>query len=148
MSFDAQSFLDSAVAGSNDTKITPVPVGEYTGIVKSVAARQWSSKDGTKSGVTLDVTWTIEDEAVRQELNRKEISCRQGIMLDLTSAGGLDMSKGMNVQLGRLREATGLNVPGQPFSFTMLVGQAAKVKVSHRVDGEDTYSEIKQVGAL
>lgn len=149
MSFDAQSFLDASVSGSNDTKLIPVPEGEYVGVIDKVAARTWTSKDGSSSGVTLDVTWIIEDEAVKQELGRTTVTCRQGIMLDINAAGdGLDMGKGKNVGLGRLREALGLNKPGQPFSFNMLPGQAGKVVVSHRIDGEDTYSEIKKVGSL
>lgn len=148
MSFDAQSFLDASITGQNDTKIIPIPQGEFTGIVDKVAARQWTSKDGTMSGVTLDITWLIEDEAVKAELGRASVTCRQGIMLDLTPGGGLDMAKGKNVGLGRLREALHLNQPGQAFSFGQLPGQAAKVKVSHRIDGEETYSEIKQVVSL
>ena len=149
MSFDAQSFLDASTTGSNDTKITPVPQGIFTGIIDKVNARQWTSKDGSMSGVTLDVTWIIDDEAVKQELDRTTVTCRQGIMLDLTPDGsGLDMGKGKNVGLGRLREAVGLNKPGQAFSFNQLPGQAAKVEVSHRIDGEDTYSEIKKVAPL
>jgi hypothetical protein len=148
MSFDPQSFLDSSINSANDTKVIPVPAGEFTGIVDKVAARQWTSKDGTMSGVTLDVTWLIDDEAVKQELGRPTVTCRQGIMLDMTPGGGLDMGKGKNVGLGRLREALNLNKPGQPFSFSMLPGQAGKVTVSHRVDGEDTYAEIKKVAPL
>lgn len=146
--FDAQSFLDASISGANDTKITPVPVGEYTGIVDKVAARQWTSRDGASSGVTLDVTWLIDDESVKQELGRTNVTCRQGIMLDLTPGGGLDLGKGKNVGLGRLRESVGLNDASKPFSFGMLPGQAAKVTVSHRIDGEDTYSEIKKTAPL
>lgn len=149
MSFDATAFLDASVTGQNDTKITPCPIGDYTGIIDKVAARTWTSKDGTTSGVTLDVTWLIEDEAVKKELDRTTVTVRQGIMLDINAEGtGLDMGKGKNVGLGRLHEAVGLNKPGSPFSFTMLPGQAAKVNVSHRVDGEDVYSEIKKVAPL
>jgi hypothetical protein len=148
MTFDAQSFLDSSVTGANDTKVTPVPVGEFTGIIDKVAARPWTSRDGTSSGVSLDVTWLIDDEAVKQELDRPTVTCRQGIMLDLTPAGGLDLGKGKNVGLGRLREAVRLNDSSKPFSFTQLPGQVARVTVSHRIDGEDTYSEIKKVAPL
>lgn len=148
MSFDPQSFLDAAISGSNDTKITPVPAGEYVGVIEKVAARQWQSKDGTKSGVSLDVTWLIEDEGVKAELKRDTVTSRQGVMLDLTASGGIDTAKGTNIGLGRLREAVGLNDPSKPFSFGQLPGQAARVTVSHRIDGEDTYSEIKKVAPL
>jgi hypothetical protein len=139
MSFDASSFLDASVTGQNDTKITPCPIGDYTGIIDKVNARQWTARDGTSSGVTLDVTWLIEDEGVKKELGRDTVTVRQGIMLDINAEGtGLDMGKGKNVGLGRLREALNMNKPGQ----------AGLVSVSHRIDGEDVYSEIKKVGSL
>lgn len=148
MSFDPQSFLDASVSGTNDTKVIPVPVGEYMGIVEKVTPRQWQSKDGSTTGISLDVIWLIEDESVKEYLGRPSVSCKQGIMLDLTPQGGLDMSKGKNVGLGRLREAVGKNNSGEAFSFAMLPGSAAKVGVTHRVVGEDIYAEVKQVAKL
>lgn len=148
MSFDAQSFLDSSVSGSNDTKVIPVPVGEYMGIISKVAPRQWQSKDGTQSGVALDIFWLVEDANVKQYLGREEVTCKQGLMLDLTDAGALDMSKGKNVGLGRLREAVGKNDPSEQFSFAMLPGLSAKISVSHRVNGDDTFAEVKGVAKL
>lgn len=145
MSFDADSFLAAAVSGSNSTKVTPCPIGDYMGVIEKVAARQWQSKDGSKTGISLDVFWLVEDEGVKQTLGRTEVVVKQGVMLD-TIGGGLDMSEGKNVALGRLREATGTN-DGQ-FSFNMLPGQAAKISVEHRVVGEDTYAEVKKVGKL
>ena len=41
-----------------------------------------------------------------------------------------------------------MNQAGQAFSFAMLAGQAAKVSVSHRIAGEDTFAEVKTVGRL
>lgn len=148
MTFDAQSFLDSAISTSNSTKITPVPIGEYTAIIEKVLPRQWQSKDGTQTGVALDIFWLIEDEAVKAALGRTTITCKQGVMLDLLPSGALDSSEGKNVQLGRLREAIGKNQEGEVFSFSMLPGMAAKVSISHRVVGEETYSEVKAVAAL
>jgi hypothetical protein len=148
MSFDAQSFLDATVHTANDTKIIPVPVGEYFGIIDKIAARQWQSKDGTKSGLALDVTWLVEDAGVKSLLGRDTVTVRQGIMLDITSQGGLDLSLGKNIDLGRLREAVGKNQEGEPFSFSMLPGLTAKIRVTHRIDGENTYSEVKGVAKL
>jgi len=147
--FDPDLFLSQTVDQANDTKVTPCPAGEFTGVVKEFKARQWTAKsDPSNTGVTLDVTWTIEDEGVRQTLDRQEVTVRQGIMLDVTEAGALDLGKGKNVGLGRLREALGLNVPGQPFSFGMLNGQMAKVTVAHRVVGEDIFADVKMVAKL
>lgn len=148
MSFDPQSFLDTAVSGVNDTKIIPVPVGEYMGVIDKVTPRQWQSKDGSTTGIALDVLWLVEDSAVKEYLGRDTVVCKQGIMLDLTAEGGLDMSKGKNVGLGRLREAVGKNNSGEAFSFAMLPGSAAKISVAHRVANDDTFAEVKQVAML
>lgn len=147
--FNPEQFLDMQVTESNDTKTIPVPVGEYIAVVEDVKCRQWQSKnDPSKSGLTLDLTWSVDDAAVKELLGRDKVTVRQGIMLDLTDAGGLDMGKGRNIGLGRLREALGLNAPGQPFSFSMVAGRVAKVSVSHRIDGENIYAEVKGVAKL
>lgn len=148
MSFDSDLFLNSTITGANDTKVIPVPMGEYQGIIEKVVPRQWQSKDGSQTGISLDVHWLIEDAGVKAELGRDTVTCKQGIMLDTAPTGGLDMSKGKNVGLGRLREAIGMNDPSQPFSFHSLPGQSAKVNVQHRIVGEDTYAEVKAVAKL
>ena len=147
--FDPAQFLDAQITDSNDTKLIPIPVGEYTAVADKVDVRTWQGKkDPSKSGVTLEITWSIDDQSVKEALGRDTITVRQGVMLDLTEGGSLDMGKGRNTQLGRLREAVKLNIPGQPFAFSMLPGRLAKVKVEHRIDGENIYSEIKSVAAL
>ena len=147
--FDPDQFLAQTVEQANDTTIVPCPAGEFMGYVKDFKARQWTSKkDPSNSGVALDITWSIDDQGVKQLLDRDEVTVKQGIMLDMTEQGGLDMGKGKNVGLGRLREALGLNVPGQAFSFPMLSGRVAKLTVAHRVDGEDIYAEVKMVAKV
>jgi hypothetical protein len=151
MSFDVDSFLNSTVSGANDTKLIPCPVGEYMGIISKVQPRQWQSKDGTTTGVALDVTWIIEDAGVKQLCNREEVQVRQGIMLDINPNGALDMGAGKNIGLGRLREAVGKNSPGEAFSFAMLPGLMAKVNVTHRPDERnpgDVFAEIRAVAKL
>lgn len=144
--FDPNSFLDMQVTEPNDTKVVPVPVGEYTAVVEKVSTRQWTKKDDPSvSGITLEVFWAIDDENVKALLGRDKITVKQGVMLDLSDSGLLDMGKGRNVGLGRLREATDLNVAGQPFSFNMITGRVAKVVVSHRIDGENIFAEVKSV---
>ena len=147
--FNPDQFLDMQVTESNDTKVIPVPVGEYIAVISEVKCRQWQSKkDPSVSGLALDLIWDIDDSAVKELLGRDKVTVKQGCMLDITDSGGLAMGKGRNVGLGRLREATGLNTPGQPFSFSMLNGRLAKVSVSHRIDGEQIFSEVKQVAKL
>lgn len=147
--FSPEQFLDMQVTETNDTKLTPIPVGEYIAIAEKVEVKSWQKKDDPSvSGLKLLVTWSVDDGGVKALLGRDKITARQDIMLDLNEGGGLDMGKGKNVNLGRLREAVGLNVPGQPFSFSMVTGRAAKIKISHRVDGEDIYSEVKGVAKM
>jgi hypothetical protein len=148
MSFDAQAFLSAAIHGALDTKTIPCPVGEYMGIIDKVAPRQWTSKDGTQSGIALDVFWLIEDAGVRQLLGRETVLVKQGIMLDLTPQGSIDMRKGFNIGLGRLREAVGKNDSDTPFSFAELPGLCAKVNITHRMDKEETYAEVRGVAKL
>lgn len=147
--FNPDTFLDQQFTEANDTQVIPVPVGEYTAVIKDVKARQWQSKkDPSIAGLTLDVVWELDSQEVRELLGRDTVTVKQGIMLDLTESGGLDFGKGRNVGLGRLREALGLNVPGQAFSFAQLPGRVAKISVSHRIDGDQIYTDVKGVTAM
>lgn len=147
--FDPQQFLDMPIEGANDTVNTPVPVGDYPAAVEKVDVRQWRKRDDpTSCGLALDLLWSIESDTVKQLLGRNKVLCKQGIMLDLTESGGLDIGKGKNIGLGRLREAVGLNTSGQPFSFSMLLGHMALVNIKHRVDGENIFAEVKSVAKL
>lgn len=144
--FDPNSFLDMQVTETNDTKVTPVPVGEFVAVADKVEVKSWQKKDDPSvGGLKLLVQWAIDDPSVKELLGRDKVTVKQDIMLDITESGGLDMGKGRNVGLGRLREAVDLNKPGQPFSFNMITGRLAKAKVSHRIDGEDIYAEVKAV---
>jgi hypothetical protein len=149
MSFDPQSFLDMSVEGENSTVSIPVPVGEYVAVAEKVDVRQWTGKhDPTKSGLTLEVFWNIDDANVKELLGRDKITVKQGIMLDLTESGGLDMGKGRNVSLGKLRAALDLNNPGQAFSFNQIPGRVAKIAVKHRIADENIYPEVGAVAKM
>lgn len=147
--FDAQSFIDQEIIGENSTFTIPVPVGDYVAIAEKFNVRQWTKKDDpTVSGLTLEVFWNVDDQGVKDLLGRDKVSVKQGIMLDLTDDGGLDMGKGKNVGLGKLRAALDLNNPGQAFSFNQIPGRMAKVKVEHRpndTNPESPYAEVRMV---
>lgn len=140
--FDPSVFEQQQFTEQNDTKYVAIPEGEYPAMIKSKKFRS------EKGYTILDIVWAIDDAGVKEVTGMKEPTVRQSIFLDVTSAGGLDFGKGKNVKLGRLREATGLNTPGQPFSFNMLEGRPARVSLKHRIDGEDTYSDVKEVTKL
>lgn len=147
--FSPEEFLNLEVNDANSTVSTPVPIGEYTAVISEIKPRPWKSKDDpTKQGMALDVTWEVDDANVKALLGRDKVTVRQGIMLDLNDLGGIDTGKGKNVSLGRLREACSLNEAGRAFSFSMLPGRVAKVSVSHRVNGDEVYAEVKAVAKL
>ena len=147
--FNPDQFLDMQVIEANSTEAIPVPDGEYIAVIGEVKCRPWQKKDDPSvAGLVLDLSWYIDDAAVKELLGRDKVKCKQGIMLDLTESGGLDMGKGKNVGLGRLRAACDLNRAGEPFAFSMLAGRIAKIKVEHRVNGDQIFAEVKAVAKL
>lgn len=143
--FDPSQLLNITVEGANDTRLIPVPEGEYAAIIEDVQMRSGVSQKTQEPWARLDLKCSIEDSQLQATIGRKP-SVRGGVMLDLTDQGTLDLGRGRNIGLGRLREACGLNQPGQSFSFTQLVGQYVKVRVGHRADPKDpslVYDEVK-----
>jgi hypothetical protein len=147
-SFDPATFLNQTFDEALDTKVTPCPVGEFAGLAEKVDVKPWAARDGSSSGLKLEIVWDIQDEGAKSVAMRDPLRVRQQQMLDLTETGSLDMGKGKNVGLGRIREALGLNTPGEPFAFSMIQGRMATCKVSHRVSGEDIFDEIKAIVPL
>lgn len=149
--FDTDAFLNMQVEGENSTSTVPIPVGEYQGLADAIGVKSWQSKDDPdKAGLMLNITWLIEDEGVKSFLERDTVKIGQTVFLDLTENGTLDMGKGKNVQLGRLREALNLNQPGVAFSFNQLQGQMAKVSIDHGISETtgDPYHRVKGVARL
>jgi hypothetical protein len=141
--FDPDEFLNQSVEGSLDTRTIPVPEGEFPAVVSSLSSRVV----GPESKPVLDLTWKIQDsEEVARATGRDVNTVRQTIWLDISEAGGLDMSKGKNVQLGRVRDAVGQNGPG-PWSAVQLEGAMAVVRVEQRIYEGETYSDVKGVRA-
>ena len=139
--FDPDEFLNTSVEGTLDTRSVPVPEGEWLATISGLSTRVV----GQDSKPVLDVTWKIEDnEKVAKATGRDVSTVRQTIWLDITESGGLDMSKGKNIQLGRLREAVGQNTSG-PWSASMLEGHTAIVRVEHRTYEGEIYSDVKGV---
>lgn len=150
--FDPNQFLNDSVTGANDTKYIPVPQGEFPAIIKAVNARQMPSKADPGKFVTVaDVVYEIDDQTVRTATGLDTPTVRQSVFLDLTPEGKLDMSKGKNIGLGKLREALGLNDPNKSFSFADLPGRAAIVQVEHTPNEKspgDVYANVSKVGKL
>lgn len=143
--FDAEQFMQSTVEGEMSTESVPVPAGEYVAVVKSVGSRS-GEKDG-KTWAMLDVTWEIDDPQVAEVTGRDVNTVRQSIFLDINDHGGLDLGKGKNIGLGRLREAVNQNGP-QAWAPAMLEGQSARVRIDHRMYEGNTYADVKGVAKL
>lgn len=146
---DAENFLNETITGANSTTRIPVPKGEYPVIIDDIQYRKADRKDqpGLVSHM-LDVIFLIDDANVKEVTGLPKPTVRQTVFLDLGDDGKLDMSKGKNVQLGRMREALGLNDPDKPFSFGQLKGQACYITVVHNpsADGRDTYANVGSIG--
>ena len=146
--FDPNAFLEQVVTEVGSTEATPIPAGEYLAFIDKKEVTTWQKKDDpTVSGVKLKITWVLEDQAVRDLLGRDKVIVTQDIMLDITDTGSLDMGKGRNVELNRLRAAVDLNVSG--FSFNQLDGRMARVTVKQDQDKNDLskfYARVKAVG--
>lgn len=152
MNFDAEAFQNAVVTEASSTSINPWPQGDYVVTIKKAEIRSGTIGRGDRTGqpwAGLSVQVEIGD---RSQLPEGCAPTASGmVMLDLTDSGGLDMTKGRNVNLGRLREAAGLNTPGQPFSFPMLEGRTVKVSTGLRMDKDNPelqYTEIKGYKAL
>lgn len=147
MNFDPQTFLDATFTEANSTEIINLDEGEYLAVVSEVKTDTWTKKDGSASGVKAIVGWEVIDDAAKVKTKRNKILVRQDIMLDLTEGGTLDMGEGKNVALGRLRAAVGKNRPGEPFSFRMLPGCTAKVRIGLREHEGRRFEEVRAVAA-
>lgn len=144
--FDPQQFLDTNITDANSTQFIPIPEGDYNMISTDVQVRPWNSRDGTSSGLALDIKYEVDDAGVKELLGRDKVTVKQGIMLDLNAGGGISTEKGRNVQLGRLREAMDLNKPGEPFNFRMLAGRVVKGHIKSRVaDDGQIYNDVTAV---
>lgn len=142
--FDPDQFSQMPVEEANATVFIPVDEGEYPAVIEKKEFRTIE-----KSGqVVLDISWNLDDAAQKERTGREKLQVRQSIFIDRTPQGSLDMGAGKNVGLGRLREALGLNVPGQAFTFSMLEGKAARVKTKNRKVDEDVFTDVKGVTRL
>jgi len=145
--FDVASFANTEINDTNDDKFIPCPVGEYPATITKI-----EFKTTDKGRTIVDLTWKIQDldGTIKAETGREEVTIRQGVFLDITAQGTLDVSKGKNINLGKVRTATGNNIQGKAFRFADLQGAQAKVQVSHRAaeNSDDIYDQIKSVTAL
>ena len=141
--FDLDNFMSFSTNESSDTKYAIPDEGEYPAQIHSVVPRI----TGTGKPL-LNVRWTIDDEGVRQLTGQAEPTVYQTIWLDTKEDGTLDMGKGRNVQLGKLREAVNQNEKGRGWSPMQLIGAYAKIKIGHSIDKRDNETVQAAVTAV
>lgn len=158
--FSPEAFARMTFKGANATESVPIPVGDYPAQVSSCKIEEWKSEQKQTSGLKLNVIWKVdgnttipqgefEGKSLKEVTGRDENTVRQELFLDMAADSQmLDMGKGQNVGLGRLREAIGLNDDSVEWSFDMFPGKSALISVKHRTDTKNpgvVYSEVKAV---
>lgn len=133
--FDPSAFLNQSTEQAS-TRRPPLTAGaEFIGILGAPEGRQvQGKKDPSKMytffdfPVQIDLTGYPEE---RQRLGMDRVNLRYSISLDTTDGRNIDWSPGHNTGLRYLRDATGMNEPGQPFHMGMLVGRPIRAKIGH-----------------
>lgn len=152
--FNPEMFLNITTNEANSTELLQMPEGEYLAVTKGIGPDSFKSfpiKQGDRAGQNfyrLDLVWEINDEGGKwREYLGRDPKITQGIGLDISKDGTLEMGKGKNVALGQVREALGQNQSGKPWSMSQLGGQVAKIKVKHRLDAASgrTYVDVGAV---
>jgi hypothetical protein len=132
--FDPTTFAQMTFQDANSTETVPLPVGEQLMDIEKSEIKAWQKKDDPSTGgLKCILTLKTEDPEIANLTGRKINRVVYEMMLDLTPTGGLDFGKGMNVRLGRAREACGLNRPGVPFGFDMFIGHQVKANITHEL---------------
>lgn len=147
---NAEEFMQQTSEEALDTIVIPCPPGEWNAQISKLEAKEFEYKSGDRigeKGLRLALSWSIMDDEPKQHCGRDIVTVNQSILLDLTPEGGLDMGKGKNIQLGRLREAVGQNVAGQPWGPVMLDGQVAKLVIEAGVYNDNPTAEVRGVRA-
>lgn len=137
--FDPTAFLDQTTEQASERR-NPLPAADYNATIKDVQSKTWESKDKVdektgmlKSGLRLEVLLDLDvPQNIKEAIGIEKMTLTDGIMVDLNdSKTAIDYGKGKNNRLRQYREATGLNVAGQPFSPRMLIGRMVRVRVTH-----------------
>lgn len=151
--FNADAFLNSTVSGPMSTQVLQCDEGEYRATIEdgenAIQFREFTSERGVSHQMV--VLFSILDDAQKARLGRDKILVPMNCWLDLDANGGLDMGKGRNVSIGRLREALEQN-DSAPWSPARLKGAGPlMVKVTQRSDKTDPerkYAEVSRVAKI
>lgn len=143
--FDADAFMNTQVDAPMATALASVPEGEYVAMIgdfDSSAFKTITYKDKKTGGdvvrQVLEVPFLIDDAELKATLGRESVSHRESFWLDFDANGKLDTGPDKNVNLGKLRDALGQNVTGQPWAPAMLRNMGPlKIVIKTRSDKND-----------
>lgn len=147
--FNPEEYLSASFEDPTDTKRIPCPVGEYTATAGKPQVRGWETeKNGGSAGVSYDVPWTIDDEDAKAATGRDKVVVFQSFMFSFyPGTTEIDKEKAKtDIRFGKFREAIGLN--DTEFSWLMVEGRFAKVKVEHELYKGDVKDKVSGVVAL
>lgn len=137
--FDTDNFLGESAGAELSTERVLIPIGTYSDAsIKDLKLRTGVVAEGERAGnkwAMLSVQWEINDQALRDTLDRAVVTINQMIMLDITEDGNLDTGKGKNVRLGKLKKSLGLN--SEEVSWGAFLGRRAVIQVGHGVNKKD-----------
>lgn len=148
---NTEELLQTTTEQTLDDYLEPCPPGEWLGVAGKPEVASFTYKKGERAGETgyqMVLRWEIQDQEVKEKLDRDRVTVRHSFILDVTPDGnGLDMGKGKNISLGQLRTAFGQNVPGQTWSPNMIEGQPAKLQVKAGIYNDRVTAEVTNVAA-
>src|SRR5882724_6864658 len=124
--FDADSFMSQTVDAELDTTVVIPPEGDYRAMIGEFDSesgfRTFTGRDDSKNPgkeyTLFQPPFVLQDDPRLGEVKAARgsdniVVSHKGMFLDLTDQGGLDVGKGKNVDLGRLRDSVGQNsMPG------------------------------------
>lgn len=139
MDFDVNSFLDQSTTAASEAR-PPVPAGEYISTILDIEIVPWQSKDKIdpatgqlRSGIRFEIKHLVDlppEAAAAAKLSTPTLTLTDRVMIDLTPERQIDYGPGRNGRVRQYREATNLNVPGEPFSPRMLIGRQVRVRLA------------------
>lgn len=151
--FDPSVFLGATVTEAN-TRRPPLPAGKsFTGVLGEPKYRQSEGKKETNLGVVyhwIDIPIQLEIPAdLLENQGTDQITLQYSFRLDISENGqGFDMSPGKNNGMRQLREAVGMNTPGQPFVLSMVQGQRVLVRIKHETYEGDVFDRVAGIAKI
>lgn len=158
--FDPKVFLDVQQTEVNERRqLLPVenpadPNGWYLAQIGEIEPTSGVMEKGERAGqpwlsmvipLKVDVPPELRDSLKLPA----QLTLTDRAFVDLTPDGkGIDNAPGRNMRQKEYREATGLNIAGEPFAWRMLTGRLVKVKIFHDLYQEILRESLPKFGAI